>query len=84
MSRGGDIILHNLRDGLEVFRLGPQGATFVCKIPLLMKKRYRVQPACLLRCGDNYVLCNGDDRRLHVWDSLTGQRLHSFAAVAGA
>ena len=82
MSPTRNIVLHNMRDALEVFRLDEADVTFLCKIPCATKKRYTVRPV-FLACEVEGVLCNSDDNLVYVWKHLTGETLCKFAIAAG-
>lgn len=82
MSPQGDIVLHNIRDGLEIYRLDANGATAVCSIPLKTRKRIPMRPS-FLPGNPMYVLSHTQDQAIRIWHARTGEETFAWTARSG-
>ncbi|RPD52458.1 WD40 repeat-like protein [Lentinus tigrinus ALCF2SS1-6] len=82
VSPSGDVVLHNLKDGLEVFYLDISKSTFICKIPLHTRRRVPTRPFFLP--GDfEAVICHTEDGVVRIWHACTGEEMYEFNPRAG-
>lgn len=77
VSSRGDIVLHDIRNGSEVFRLDGGGGTFISKIPPTSTKRLTARPVILDKEG--CVICSTDeDQAVRIWDYHDGEELYKI------